>query len=176
MATLAAALPEDAVVVEESPSNRADFRRHVAIRRPASFFATASGGLGFAMPAAVGVKLADPSRPVVCLVGDGSALYGPQTLWNAVQLGAAVVFVIVDNGRYAILDAVARFGGLGAVPGIELPGLDFLALARSFGCPATRVEDPAALPDALAQAIAAKAPAVLDVIIDAAAPPLLGGR
>ena len=72
------------MIVEESPSNRIDFRRHVPIRRPGGFYATASGGLGFAMPAAVGIKLADRSRPVVCLVGDGSALYAPQALWSAV--------------------------------------------------------------------------------------------
>ncbi len=173
MAALAAALPPDAVIVEESPSNRAAFRRHVPIRRPASFYATASGGLGFAMPAAVGIKLADPSRPVLCVVGDGSALYGPQTLWNAVQLGLAVVFVIVNNGRYAILDAAAQFAGLRDVPGLELPGIDFLALARGFGCHAMRVEDPAELAGALAGAFAADGSAVLDVTIDPVAPPLV---
>jgi benzoylformate decarboxylase len=173
MAALGAAVPAGAVIVEESPSNRAELRRHVPIRRPASFFATASGGLGFAMPAAVGVKLADPSRTVVCLVGDGSALYGPQALWNAVQLGLGVVFVVVDNGRYAILDAVAQFGGLSDVPGLALPGLDFLALARSFGCRALRIADPERLPGALADALAGDGPVVLDVVIDPAAPPLL---
>jgi benzoylformate decarboxylase len=173
MAALGAAATPDTVIVEESPSNRADFRRHVRIRRPASFFATASGGLGFAMPAAVGIKLADPSRPVLCVVGDGSALYGPQTLWSAVQLGAAVVFVVVDNGRYAILDAAARFAGLEHVPGLEIPGVDFLALARAFGCPAARVDAPGELAGALSAALAGDRPAVVAVAIDPAAPPLL---
>ena len=121
MATLGRLLGPDTVVVEESPSNRGDFRRHVRIRRPRSFFTTASGGLGFAMPAAVGIKLADSSRRVVCLVGDGSALYAPQALWSAVQLGLGITFVIVNNARYAILDAAARFAGLEEIPGLELP-------------------------------------------------------
>jgi benzoylformate decarboxylase len=173
MAAFAAAAPPDAVIVEESPSNRSDFRRHVRIRRPASFYTTASGGLGFAMPAAVGIKLANPARPVLCLVGDGSALYGPQALWSAVRLDAPVVFVVADNARYAILDAVARFAGLGDVPGLEIPGIDFVALARSFGCRGVRVEEPGELAGALADALADDRPAVIDVAIDPAPPPLL---
>jgi benzoylformate decarboxylase len=173
MAALAAALPPGAVVVEESPSNRNELREHVLIRRPGGFFATASGGLGFAMPAAVGIKLADPSRPVVCLVGDGSALYSPQALWSAVQLGAAVTFVVVDNARYAILESVADFAGLSGLPSLELPGLDFLALAATFGCRAVRVTDPQQLPGALAEAAAAAEPMLIDVVVDPAPVPLL---
>ncbi len=122
MATLASVLPDDAVLVEESPSNRNDLRRHVWIRRPTSFFATASGGLGFAMPAAVGIKLAQPDRPVICLVGDGSALFAPQALWSAVQLGTPVTFIVVNNGRYAILESAAAFGGMEGLPSLKLPG------------------------------------------------------
>jgi len=173
MAALAHALPQDAVVVEESPSNRNELREHVWIRRPASFFATASGGLGFAMPAAVGIKLAWPSRPVVCLIGDGSALYAPQSLWSAVQVGAAVAFVVVDNGRYAILESVAQFAGVSGLPSMALPGLDLVALAQSLGCRAIRVTDPQDLGPALAEAIAAQEPMLVDVVVDPAPVPLL---
>jgi benzoylformate decarboxylase len=173
MAALARALPQDAVLVEESPSNRNDLRAHVWIRRPSSFFATTSGGLGFAMPASVGIKLAAPERPVVCLVGDGSALYAPQTLWSAVRLGAAVTFVVVNNGRYAILEAAARFGGIEGLPSMELPGVDFLALAASFGCHAVRVTEPTELPGVLAQAVRAGEPVLLDVVVDPAPIPLI---
>jgi benzoylformate decarboxylase len=173
MAALAEALPADAVLVEESPSNRNDLRAHVRIRRALSFFATASGGLGFAMPAAVGIKLALPSRPVVCLIGDGSAMYAPQTLWSAVQLRTAVAFVVVNNARYAILESAARFAGLEGLPSLELPGLDFVALAQSFGCRAVRVTDPQDLGPALAEAVAGTDPVLLDVIVDPAPVPLL---
>ncbi len=173
MATLARVLPDEAVLVEESPSNRHDLRRHVWIRRPASFFACASGGLGFAMPAAVGIKLAQPARPVVCLVGDGSALYAPQALWSAVQLQAPVTFIVVNNARYAILESVAAFGGLEGVPSLELPGVDFLAAAASYGCPAFRVSDPGQLRGALERAIDDREPVLLDVVIDREVPPLL---
>ena len=173
MATLAEVLPGDAVLVEESPSNRHDLRRHVRIRRPASFFASASGGLGFAMPAAVGIKLAQPARPVICLVGDGSALYAPQALWSAVQLGTPVTFIVVNNARYAILESVAAFGGLEGVPSLELPGIDFLAAAASYGCAAVRVSAPEQLAVTLDRAIDRPEPVLVDVIVDRAVPPLL---
>jgi benzoylformate decarboxylase len=173
MATIGRTLSPETVIVEESPSNRADFRRHVRIRRPRSFFTTASGGLGFAMPAAVGIKLADPARPVVCVVGDGSALYAPQALWSAVQLGTAITFVIVNNARYAILESVAQFTGLGEIPGVELPGIDFVALARSLGCPAARVWSAVDLGDALGNALSDDRPWLIDVVVDPTTPPLL---
>ena len=175
MAALARALPEDAVLVEESPSNRNDLRAQVWIRRPSSFFATASGGLGFAMPAAVGIKLACPERAVVCLVGDGSALYAAQALWSAVRLGTAVTFVIVNNGRYAILESAARFAGMEGLPSMELPGVDFLSLAASFGCHAVRIAEPAELPGALSAAMRSSVPVLLDVLTDPAPVPLLTG-
>jgi benzoylformate decarboxylase len=173
MATLADALPDDTILVEESPSNRNDLRRHVWIRRPASFFATASGGLGFAMPAAVGIKLARPDRPVICLVGDGSALFAPQALWSAVQLGTPVAFIVVNNARYAILESVAAFGGLEGLPSLELPGIDLLAMAATYGCPAARVTDPGSLRDAIRSAVRGDQPMLLDVVVDPAVPPLL---
>jgi benzoylformate decarboxylase len=173
MATLGELVSEDTVIVEESPSNRIAFRRHVPIRRPGGFYATASGGLGFAMPAAVGIKLADRSRPVVCVVGDGSALYAPQALWSAVQLRTPVCFVIVNNARYAILESAAQFAGLSNLPSFELPGIDLVSLAASLGCGAARVEDPTQLRDALARALGAEGPFVIDVAIDPATPPLL---
>jgi len=173
MATLAEALPENAVLVEEAPSHRNDLRRHLWIRRPVSFFACASGGLGFAMPASVGIALAQPGRPVVCLVGDGSALYAPQALWSAVQLGTPVTFIVVNNSRYAILEAVAAFGGLEGVPSLELPGIDFLSLAASYGCPATRVTAPEELREAIQTAAAGAEPMLIEVVVDSAVPPLL---
>ena len=173
MATLADVLPDDAILVEESPSNRNDLRRHVWIRRPASFFATASGGLGFAMPAAVGIKLAQPDRPVICLVGDGSALFAPQALWSAVQLGTPVTFLVVNNARYAILESVAAFGGLEGLPSLELPGIDLVAMAATYGCPAARVTEPGELGDAIRSAVRGEGPMLLDVVVDPTVPPLL---
>jgi benzoylformate decarboxylase len=174
MQTLGELLAPHAVLVEESPSSRAEMRRHVRIRQSGGFYASASGGLGFALPAAVGIKLADPGRPVVCLVGDGSAMYAVQALWTAARHGLAITVIVVGNGSYAILASFARFAGLGDVPGLDLGGLDFPALARGLGCHASSVADPGDLPRALAAALKDDWPHVLHVTIDPAVPELLG--
>ena len=149
-------LSDDAVIVEESPSNRSDFRRHVPIRRPGGFYATPAAASGLRCRGG-GMQLADRSRPVVCLVGDGSALYGAQAAWSAVQLRTPVAFVVVNIGRYAILESAAQFGGLRELPSFELPGIDFVSLAASLGCEAARVEEPARLRDALRLALVRRA-------------------
>jgi benzoylformate decarboxylase len=128
------------------------------------------------MPAAVGIKLAQLGRPVVCLVGDGSALYAPQALWSAVQLKTPVTFIVVNNARYAILESVAAFAGLEGVPSLELPGLDFLALAASYGCSAVRVAAPEQLRETLRRAIGGPESVLIDVVVDRVVPPLLPER
>jgi benzoylformate decarboxylase len=90
-----------------------------------------------------------------------------------VQLGVAVTFVIVNNGRYAILEAAARFGGMEGLPSMALPGLDFLSLATSFGCHAVRVAEPTELPGALASGLRANVPVLIDVVVDPAPIPLI---
>ena len=94
------------------------------------------GGLGFALPAAVGVRLARPDRPVVAVVGDGSSLYAIQALWSAARYRAGVLFVILSNGGYAIMDRLA--GGRGPWPSFE--DVDVAGLARALACPAISVD------------------------------------
>lgn len=168
MQELAAALPEDAILVEESTSNRLEMREHIRIRRPGTFFATASGGLGFAVPAAVGMKLARPERPVVCLVGDGSAMYAPQALWTAAQHRLDVLFVVANNCQYGILRTIAAETRRENVPGVMLPGIDYAAIARGLGCTAQRVERASDLPSALRRGLAG-GPHLVEVLT---APPL----
>jgi benzoylformate decarboxylase len=95
------------------------------------------GGLGFALPAATGLRLALPDRPVVAIVGDGSSLYAIQALWSAAHYGAGALFVILSNGGYAIMDRLTELqGGSGPWPSIRV---DVAGLAQSFGCPARKV-------------------------------------
>ena len=92
------------------------------------------GGLGFALPAAIGLRMARPDRPVVAIVGDGSSLYGIQALWSAAHYGAGALFVILANGGYAVMDRLAeQQGGTAPWPGF---GVDVAGIARAFGCPA----------------------------------------
>ncbi|MFL5957583.1 MAG: thiamine pyrophosphate-dependent enzyme [Solirubrobacterales bacterium] len=136
LAALADRLPRDVVVVEETPSSRPDLHRLVRAREPLGFLSAAMGGLGFALPAAVGVRLARPDRPVVAVVGDGSSLYAIQALWSAARYRAGVLFVILSNGGYAIMDRLA--GGRGPWPSFD--DVDVAGLAQALACPAVSLD------------------------------------
>jgi thiamine pyrophosphate-dependent acetolactate synthase large subunit-like protein len=138
LAALARRLPADTVVVEETPSTRPDLHRLLPARAPLGFLSAAMGGLGFGLPAAVGVRLAAPHRPVVAVVGDGSSLYGIQALWSAAHYGCGVLFVVLANGRYAVMDRLAEQHGAGKAPWPSFEEVSIARLAEGLGCPATR--------------------------------------
>ena len=143
---LADRVPRNAVVVEETPSSRPELLARVLVREPLGSLSPAMGGLGFALPAATGLRMARPDRPVVAVVGDGSSLYSIQALWSAVEYRAGAVFVILANGGYAIMDRLAeKQGGAGPWPAIE--HVDVAGLAESFGCATRRIADHASLLD-----------------------------
>jgi thiamine pyrophosphate-dependent acetolactate synthase large subunit-like protein len=139
MVALAERLPAETVVVEETPSSRPDLHRLLPARAPLGFLSAAMGGLGFALPAAIGVRMAQPQRPVVAVVGDGSSLYGIQALWSAAHYGCGVLFVVLANGRYAIMDRLAEQHGTGKAPWPGFEEVSISRLAEGLGCPATRV-------------------------------------
>ncbi|MFD6517667.1 thiamine pyrophosphate-dependent enzyme [Rhodococcus sp. NPDC060176] len=135
---LAQRIQEDTVVVEETPSTRPELHRLVPARAPRGFVSAAMGGLGFALPAAAGLRMGDPTRPVVAVIGDGSSLYAVQGLWSAAQYECGVLYIVLNNGRYAIMDKLA--GDAGGKP-IWPPfaNVNITELATSLGCPARRV-------------------------------------
>jgi benzoylformate decarboxylase len=136
-AAIADRIPHDAVVIEESPSNRAELLVRLPARQPLGSLSPAMGGLGFALPAATGLRMALPERPIVAIVGDGSSLYSIQALWSAAHYRVGALFVILSNGGYAIMDRlVEQHGGAAPWPGF---GVDVAGLARAFGCPAKTV-------------------------------------
>ncbi len=176
-ATLQANRPEDAVLLLESTSNAAEFHKWVPITRPHSFTLFASGGLGWALPAAVGYALAERdtgrNRPVLVVLGDGAANYSIQALYTAAQHQLPVVFLVLCNQEYGILKAFADQQHTPGVPGLDLPGLDFVALATGYGCAAFRVATSDALAQALQDALRRPGPTVLEIPITAAVAPLL---
>ncbi|MEU2711321.1 benzoylformate decarboxylase [Streptomyces sp. NPDC007205] len=149
---LRARLPGERVLVEEAPSHRDTLHARVPVATGGGFLTTGSGALGWGLPLAVGRALADRRR-VVCVVGDGSALYSVQALWTAARHAAPVSYVLLDNGGYAAVRALGRRIGIAPVPGTDITGIDFVALAESFGCPAARAEHPEVLPAALDHAL-----------------------
>lgn len=170
LAALAERLPPDTVVVEETPSSRPDLHALLPARAPLGFLSAAVGGLGFALPAAVGVRMAQPRRPVVAVVGDGSSLYQVQALWTAAHYGVGAVFVVLANGRYAIMDELAEQHG-GKPPWPAFEEISLAALAESLGCPALRITEYADLCttlDTLCPDLAARTePLVLEVSVAA---------
>ncbi|MGE5689067.1 MAG: thiamine pyrophosphate-dependent enzyme [Pseudomonadota bacterium] len=168
LAALAERLPADAVVVEEAPVDRPELHERLPARRPLGFLSAAMGGLGFAVPAAAGLRMALPQRPVVAVVGDGSSLYGIQGLWSAAREGAGVLYVILANGGYAIMDRLAERQG-GDAPWPSFGELELATIARAFGCEARRIEahdDLVAALDAVLPTLAARrTPLLLDVVI-----------
>ncbi|MFB9971250.1 thiamine pyrophosphate-dependent enzyme [Pseudoroseomonas cervicalis] len=109
---------------------------------------------------------------MVCLIGDGSMMYSPQALWSAVQQRLPLTIVVINNAGYGAMRSFSQVLQIRGVPGIELPGIDFVALAHSMGCPAQRVADPAQLDAALDAALASDGPALVEVLVDAAVPVL----
>jgi benzoylformate decarboxylase len=153
MAALADVWPNDGIAVLESPSSTLALRNRLRLSKPASYYFGASGGLGFGISAAVGVQLAQPGRPVVCVLGEGSAQYGITALWTAVAHKAPVTFLVLRNDEYGILKWFATLEQVAGAPGLDLPALDTAAVARGYGVPSVDADSREELTEALREAI-----------------------
>lgn len=162
-AIVAETLPDDAVIVNESPSNLPAQRDQVRLDRPGSFFFTASGGLGFGLPGAVGAALARPERPMLAIVGDGSAQYAITALWTAARYNVPLTVLVLANAEYAILKWFGARENVRDVPGLDLPGIDHVALARAYGVSAIRARSVEELRTALTESYTAPAPRLIEV-------------
>jgi len=163
---LSEALPRDAVVVDEGLTSSTGLPKLLPLRDTHAYYGLASGGLGFAMPGAVGIGLALPGRPVVAIVGDGSAMYGIQGLWTAAHLKLPITYVIANNRGYRIIkERLVAMRKTDAFTGMDIrePDIDFVALGASFGLKSTRVTDPQDLAPALRNAFASGMPNLIDV-------------
>jgi benzoylformate decarboxylase len=161
-------LPAESVLIEEAPSTKPELMRRLPARRPLGFLAAAMGGLGFGLAAPVGVRMALPDRPVVAVVGDGSALYAIQVLWSAARYRVGAVFVVLANGGYQVMNHLARAQDQ-AAPWPSFEGIDIAAMARAQGCAAQRVETHDELELALDEALSENAersePLLIEVIV-----------
>jgi benzoylformate decarboxylase len=163
-------LPKDAIVVEETTSSGHGIRQLIRSDDPQSFFGLRGGATGWALPAAVGVKLALPDRPVVALIGDGGAMYTCQALWTAAHDRIAVTFVILNNKSYRILKqrlymAQGNSARMDRYLGLELddPAIDFVGLARALGMAAERASTIADATNLIEQGIRGNSPMLVDV-------------
>ncbi|MGH2872159.1 MAG: thiamine pyrophosphate-dependent enzyme, partial [Solirubrobacteraceae bacterium] len=131
-------LPHDAVVVEETPSSQPEMYRRLPIAAPGGFVACANGGLGFGVAGSIGLRLGNPERPLIGIVGDGASIYTIQALWSAAHYGIGVLLLVMANGRYAVMDGLAHAAGAAAAwPAFG--SIDIAGIARCLGCPAVNV-------------------------------------
>ena len=166
---IAKALPADAVVVNEGLTSARHLTDLVPYRDRYGFHALASGGIGWGLPAAVGVALAQAPRPVCCYAGDGSAMYSIQALWTAAHHKLPITFVIANNGGYRIIkQRLLSFHGNNQFIGMDFanPAIEFAALARAMGLPAETIAEPEAVPAALQHAFATPGPKLLDIVVE----------
>ena len=169
--------PDDTILVEESPSNLAELHTAWPIDKPDSFYTFSSGSLGWNLPASVGIALAekekDKPRPVLVAIGDGSFQYAIQGLWTAVQQKLPILFVVPCNAQYSILKAFAALENTPNVPGLDIPGLDFVSLAKGYGAEGVYAQTLDAVKAECQKAFSRNGPTVLSVPIVHTVPSLL---
>jgi benzoylformate decarboxylase len=169
---LTEALPDDGILVDESLTSGRFIGALHAYRDRHNFHGLASGGIGWGLPAAVGVALAQPKRRVAAYVGDGSAMYSIQSLWTAAHHKLPITFVIPNNGGYRIIkQRLTAFHGSRAYVGMDFadPPVDYVGLARAMGLPAERIDDPARVRGVLDAAFTAplsSGPRLIEVMVD----------
>ncbi len=163
------AMPDNAILVDEGLTSSRQMLALRPHRDRYGYHALASGGIGWGLPASVGVSLANPDRPVVCYSGDGSSMYSIQSLWTAANHKLPLTFIIVNNGGYRIIkQRLLAFHGDDHYVGMDFidPPVDFTALAKSLGLEATKVTDPAQLKSALKSAFSRPGAKLIEVVVN----------
>jgi benzoylformate decarboxylase len=163
------ALPADAIFVDEALTASRHVPSLLAYRERYGYHSMASGGIGWGLAASVGASLANPGRPVVCLTGDGSAMYTIQALWTAAHHRLPLNVVLVNNGGYRIIkERLLSFHGSRHFVGMDFadPAVDFSALAAAMGLESIRVAESRDLPDILSAAFARPGTKLIEVITD----------
>jgi benzoylformate decarboxylase len=161
--TLAGVFPDDGIVVLESPSSTLALRNQLRLSAPGSYYFGAGGGLGFGLAAAIGVQFAQPDRPVVCVLGEGSAQYAITGFWTAAAYDVPVTFLVLRNEEYAILKWFADIEEVKGAPGLDLQALEVAEVAQAYGVSSARVREREELREALANAIASEKPELVEV-------------
>jgi benzoylformate decarboxylase len=133
------------------------------LTRPGSMYFSASGGLGWGLPGAIGLQLGDPSRRVVALLGDGAVHYSVSGLWTAAQHNIPVVFVVARNSEYEALKEFTRLMHAPDTPGLELPNMDIPGIAASYGVQSQRVKSLSDLTRAVKDALSSDKPHLIEI-------------
>ena len=162
-------MPANAILVDEGLTSSRPMLALRPHRERYGYHALASGGIGWGLPASVGVSLANPGRPVVCFSGDGSAMYSIQALWTAAHHKLPLNVVIANNGGYRIIkQRLLSFHGDDNYVGMDFadPSVDFAGIARSLGLEAIRITKPKDLQAELASAFKRPGTKLIEVVVD----------
>lgn len=169
-------MPEDTILVEETPSNLGDLHKAWPINQPDTFYTFASGSLGWNLPASLGLAFAEKekgtNRPVLAIIGDGSIQYSIQALWTAAQHDLPILFVVPKNNEYGILKSFAMAQDTPNVPGLNIPGIDHAALAKSYNCIGKKADTHEEVDEVIAQFLKDQKPTVMETAINPSVPPL----
>jgi acetolactate synthase-1/2/3 large subunit len=169
---VAAAIPEHAIVVDESVSSGRAFGAFTAGAAPHDWLTGCGGAIGFGLPTAIGAAIAAPERKVLALEGDGSAMYTVQSLWTMAREGLDVTVLVFANRAYRILQG--EYAGVGAgTPGpratdmlsLDRPTIDWVSMARGMGVEAGRATDLGQLARELARGFASKGPYLVEAVL-----------
>ncbi len=161
--TLGQVFPDDGIVVLESPSSTLSLRNQLRLSAPGSYYFSAGGGLGFGLAAAIGVQLAQPDRPIVCVLGEGSAQYAITGFWTAAAYDVPVTFLVLRNEEYAILKWFADVEEVKGAPGLDLPALEVAKVAEAYGVDSQSVSGRDELHEVLKAAIGSGKPELVEV-------------
>jgi len=177
--TLGDILPEETILVNEGVMTSLTLPHLLRLKPNQEYYANSGGGLGWGVPAAMGIKLVRKERPVVALVGDGSLIFGLQSLWTAAHYQLPIIILVCNNRGYlAIKAALMGYKGKAAQEGtflgceITAPELDFPALGKGFGIRGASISKLEDLGPALKEALEAQVPYLLDINIRGEVPPL----
>ncbi|ENU92400.1 hypothetical protein F971_02290 [Acinetobacter vivianii] len=157
-------VPEDTIFTNESTSTMSILWERLNIKGQGSYFFAAAGGLGFGMPAAVGIQLSHTQRRVVAIIGDGSANYSITALWTAAQYKIPVIFIVLKNGTYGALRWFADVLNAENVPGMDVPDIDFTQIAQGYGVEAHRISNDEEFINRFKQALASDQPTLLEIV------------
>lgn len=159
--------PDNSIYLNESTSTISTLWSRGSMTEPGSYYFAASGGLGFAMPAALGVKMAQPDRPVIAFIGDGSAHYNITALWTAAHHKIPVIFIIINNQGYKALQEFVESFKVQEIPGLKVSGVDFVSLAKGYSVEACRVTTGIEFKEAFERALTHDGPMLIEAQVEA---------
>ncbi len=171
---VAKALPDDAIIVDESITNSGEVANAIDIQLPHQFYGGRGGGIGQGIAGAIGIQIAHPTSSVVCLSGDGSAMYSIQAIWSAAHHKLPIVFIIWANREYRVLKHNldiyrTRYDSASNKPyphmDLEHPIVDFVSIAKGHGVDAKKIEDPNEIGPAIAKALSSRSATLLEIVI-----------